>query len=109
MGSLFDSHPQVIGEMAFLLDKEEKPGKRNWKHLADMFGVPRSESQNFGESIDENPTKYLLEYLNSTIPGLTIGEVKLHLKNLKMEDVLEVLAQSKKGWCSVLLKDLLAF
>lgn len=109
MGSLFDSHPQVIGEMAFLLDKEEKPGKRNWKHLADMFGVARSESQNFGESIDENPTKDLLEYLHITKPRLTIGEVKLHLKNLKMEDVLEVLAQSKTGWCSVLLKDLLAF
>ncbi|XP_020610251.1 uncharacterized protein LOC110048813 isoform X2 [Orbicella faveolata] len=29
VGSLFDSHPQVIANMAFLLDKEEKPVKDN--------------------------------------------------------------------------------
>ena len=103
MGSLFDSDPEVIAKMAFLLDKEEKPGKRNWKHLADMFGVPRSESENFGESIEENPTQQLFEWLHVKRPCLTIGEVKEHLKILKMPDVLEVLAESKEGWFFVLL------
>lgn len=90
--------------MAFLLDKEEKPGKRNWKYLADMFGVPQSESQNFGESIHENPSEKLFEYLCVKRPYLTTGEVKKHLKNLKMQDVLDVLAESKKGWFFVLFR-----
>lgn len=104
MGSLFDSHPQVIANMAFLLDKEEKPGKRNWKHLADMYGVPRSESESFGESMDENPTERLFEYLRVKKPRLTTGEVKRHLKILKMQDVLDVLAESKKGLVFVLFR-----
>ena len=107
MGSLFDSHPQVIAKMAFLLDKEEKPGRRNWKQLADMFDVPRSDSQNFGESLDENPTERLFEYLCSTRPRLTIGEVKEQLKILEMQVVLDVLAESKKGWFFVLFLSLL--
>ena len=97
MGSLFDSHPHVIAKIAFLLDKEEKPGKRNWKYLADMFGVPRSESEYFGESIDENPAKELFEYLHAKNPYLTTGELKEHLWILKMQDVLDVLAESQKG------------
>jgi len=104
VGSLFDSRPQVISNMAFLLDKEQKPGKRNWKHLADMFGVPRNESESFGESIDENPTERLFEYLCVKRPRLTAGNVKEHLKILKMQDVLDVLAESKKGWAFVLFR-----
>ena len=102
MSSLFDSHPQVIAKMAFWLDKDEKKGKRNWKHLADMFGVSRSNSQSFGESLDENPAEQLLEYLWRKRPRLIIGEVKKQLKILEMQDVLDVLAESKKGWFFVL-------
>ena len=80
---------------------EEKPGQPNWKNLADAFGVPQSESDNFGESIDRNPAKDLLEYLQVTKPHLTIVDIKQHLEILKMQDVLDVLAQSKKGWFSV--------
>ncbi|KAL9989497.1 hypothetical protein ACROYT_G004056 [Oculina patagonica] len=72
VGSLFGSHPDVIGQMAFLLDKETL-GRRNWKQLADAFGVPRSESQNFGDSIEENPTEKLFKYLKVKQPHLTIG------------------------------------
>lgn len=97
VGSLFDSHPDVIGQMTFLLDKK-KPGKKNWKELGDAFGVPRSESQNFGDSVDENPTDKLFEYLKVKQPHLTIGEVKQHLKDPKMKDVLNVISKSNKGW-----------
>ena len=62
MGSLFDSHPLIIGEIAVLLDVNE-PGKKNWRQLADRFDVPKSDSQNFGESIQGNPTEELLEYV----------------------------------------------
>lgn len=95
VGDLFDRHPDVIGKMAFLLDKETQ-GKQNWKQLADKFGVPRIESQNFGDSIDDNPTNKLFEYLNVKQPTLTIGEVKSHLKG--MQDVLDVITESNKGW-----------
>ncbi|XP_020610252.1 uncharacterized protein LOC110048814 [Orbicella faveolata] len=61
-----------------------------------MFGVPRNESQSFGESIDENPTERLFEHLCVKRPRLTAGEVKGHLKILKMQDVLDVLAESKE-------------
>lgn len=104
MGSLFDSHPHVIAKMAILLDKEEKPGKRNWKYLADMFGVPRSESEYFGESIQENPTKELFDHLHVKKPRLTIGELKKHLRIFKMQDVLDVLAESKTGLGFVLFR-----
>lgn len=87
-----------------MLDKKEKPGKRNWKYLADMFGVPQSESQNFGEAIHVNPSEKLFEYLCVKRPDLTTGEVKKHLRNLKMQDVLDVLAESKKGWFFVLFR-----
>lgn len=97
MGSLFDSHPDAIGKMAFLLDKE-KPGKMNWKQLADEFSVPRSVSQNFGDSVDDNPTEKLFEYLKVKQPRLTIGEVKKHLKDPKMKDVLDVISKSNEGW-----------
>lgn len=106
VGSLFDSHPIVIGKMAFLLDKETK-GKMNWKQLADEFEVPRSESETFGDSIDDNPAKELFEYLNATQPRLTIGKVKEHLnqKDFKMKDVLDVITESKKGWFKVVFND----
>ena len=103
MGSLFESHPHVIAEITFLLDKERKPGKRNWKYLADMFGVPRSESENFGESIHENPTKQLFQYLRVKKPRLTTGELKELLRIHKMQVVLDVLAESNKGWVSCYL------
>lgn len=90
-------------EIAALLDKEV-PGQTNWKDLADEFDVPQSESDNFGESIDANPTERLFEHLKATKPGLTIVKIKQHLEILKMQDVLGVLAQSKKGWFSVLSK-----
>lgn len=94
MGSLFDSHPNAIGKMASLLDKET-PGRNNWKQLADEFVVPRSEAQNFGESIDDNPTENLFKYLAVKQPRLTIGEVKTHLKG--MQDVLDLITKSNKG------------
>ena len=103
MGSLFDSHPRIIAKIAFSLDKE-KPGQQNWEHLADAFDVPGSESDNFGESIDDSPTESLFDYLKVKKPSLTIGEIKKHLEILKMQDVLDVLAQSEKGWFSVLTK-----
>lgn len=101
--SLYDSHPNVMAKIASLLD-EEVPGKPNWKDLADAFDVPQRESDNFGESIDVNPAERLFEYLKATKPGLTIVKIKQHLENLKMQDVLDVLAQSKKGWFSVVSK-----
>lgn len=105
VGSLFDSHPEAIAKIAFSLDKK-KPGKRNWKDLADAFDVPRSHSDNFGESIDDNPTKDLFEYLKVTEPLLTIGNIRELLKILEMQDVLDVLAQSEKVKDNTPLKDL---
>ena len=95
--SLYESYPNVIDEMAFMLDKE-KGGVKNWKQLADWFKVPRSSSETFGDSTDDNPAENLLEWLRVKNPRLTVGDLKWHLEELKMTEVLEVIKKSTKGW-----------
>ena len=94
MGSLFDSHPRIIGEIAVLLDVNE-PGKKNWRQLADWFEVPKSESQNFAESIQDNPTEQLLEKIKSSKPKMTVGYLQSILKDLQMQEASDVLMNSK--------------
>ncbi|XP_068737776.1 uncharacterized protein [Montipora capricornis] len=107
VGSLFDSHPLIIGEIAVLLDVNE-PGKKNWRQLADWFEVPKSESQNFAESIQDNPTEQLLEYIYRCLnPKMTVGYLQSILKDLKMQEALDVLMNSKKAVTkNTLLKNL---
>ena len=97
VGSLFDRHPDLIGEMAFLLDKETS-GIKNWKQLADKFDVPRSVSEKFGDPTDYDPSMDLLDHLIATRdPPLTIGDLKKSLKDLKLQEVFDVVTQSDKG------------
>ena len=97
MGSLFDSHPLIIGEIAVLLDVNE-PGKKNWRQLADWFGVPKSESQNFAESIQDNPTEVLIDYIVKCLsPEMTVGHLQSILEDLQMWEASGVLTNSKKG------------
>lgn len=102
VGSLFDSHPRIIGEIAVLLDVNE-PGKKNWRQLADWFEVPKSESQNFAESIQDNPTEQLLEKIKSSKPKMTVGYLQSILKDLQMQEASDVLMNITKN---TLLKDL---
>lgn len=97
VGSLFDSHPKIIGAIAVLLDVNE-PGKKNWKQLADWFDVPKSDSQNFGESIQGNPTEDLLDYITKCLnPEMTVGYLQSILEDLQMREALDVLTKSKEG------------
>lgn len=97
VGSLFDSHPLIIGKIAVLLDVNE-PGKKNWMQLADLFDVPKSDSQNFAESIPDNPTEELLEYITKCLnPEMTVGYLQSILEDLQMREALDVLTKSKEG------------
>ena len=95
--NLFDSHPKIIGAIAVLLDVNE-PGKKNWEQLADWFDVPKSDSQNFAESIQDNPTEQLLEYVTKCLdPEMTVGYLQSTLEDLQMREALDVLTKSKEG------------
>lgn len=94
VGSLFDSHPKIIGAIAVLLDVNE-PGKKNWKQLADWFDVPKSDSQNFGEQ--GNPTKILLDCIKSWNPEMTVGYLQSILEGLLMQEASDILKKSEKG------------
>lgn len=105
VGSLFASHPSMIGEMALMLDVNEL-GKKNWRFLADVFKVDRGESQNFTKSIEDDPAKKLLEVLESRYPRMTVGDLIKKLNDRKWQVVSDVLTNCKDVTESSLLSDL---
>lgn len=105
VGSLFGSHPGVIEEMASSLDLN-KPGKKNWRHLADVLCVERRESQNFTKAIEDNPAKILLEVVETKYPKMTVGDLIEKLSECQLEVVAEVLTNCKDVTSSTLLRDL---
>ena len=97
VSSLFDSNPDIIGEMAFLLDKD-KHGVKGWRDLAAQLDIARKVFRTFESSTDENPTNDLFEWLCIHQPRLTIGELKSHLDDLQRPDVVVAISQSNMGW-----------
>ena len=96
MCSLFDSDPDIIGEMAFLLDLQ-KPGLKNWSHLAAKLGISRKDFKSFETCSTDNPTEGLFELLKVRFPQLTIGELIRHLEAMKRRDVVNAIKESTRG------------
>ena len=98
MCSLFDSDPDVIGDMAFLLDKK-KAGLKNWSHLASKLGIARSDFTSFATCHAGNPTEGLFDLLIVYFPESTVGELINHLKVMRRADVVKAIKESKEGEC----------
>ena len=96
VGSLFTSHPSMIGKMALMLDVNEL-GKKNWQFLADVFEVDKRESQNFTKAIEDNPAKKLLEVLKVRYPKMTVKNLIEKLDNRKWKVISDVLTNCKEG------------
>ena len=96
MSNVYDSNPDIIGELCQLLDKKQR-GVKNWKELANLLEVSRKEFKHFESSLQGNPSKQLIEYICSRQPHFTVGDFKDHLTKIKRKDALSVLNSSKKG------------
>lgn len=96
MCSLFDSDPDIIGEMAVLLDRQ-KPGLNNWSHLAAKLGVNRTTFKTFESSSTDNPTEAFFEIVKVKFPKLTVGELIGHLEAMQRRDVINAIQESTQG------------
>ena len=94
--SLFDSDPDIIGEIAYLLDIQ-KSGVKNWSFLAPKLGIPRKIFKSFENSSTDNPTENLFEILIVHFPKLTVGELIDHLEAIKRRDVIRAIEKSTMG------------
>lgn len=94
--SLFDSDPDIIGEMAFLLDKQ-KLGLKDWSDLAAKLGVTRTTFTSFETCSTDNPTEELFEILKVRFPRLTVGKLIDHLAAIRRHDVITAIRKSTNG------------
>ena len=80
------------------LDKEYKYGNcQCWKHAAEQFGIEVQEYQNFKCSQVHSPTEVMFEYLETSKPDITIGDLKDKLHNIGRQDVIDVILKCDQG------------
>ena len=96
VSSLFDINPDVIGEMAFLLDMQ-KVGLKNWQSLAAQLDISRKIFKSFETCDTTNPTEQLFKLLKVKKPGLSIAELVTHLRQIRRPDVINAVKKSAKG------------
>ena len=96
MSSLFNSNPDIIGRIAFLLDGQ-KVGLETWVQLAEKLGIPKDVSKSFETCTTYNPTEGLFEYLTIHLPKMTVKELITHLKAMHRLDVVTAIEESDEG------------
>lgn len=107
VSSLFDSDPDIIGEIAYLLDIQ-KSGVKNWSDLAPKLKISRKIFRKFENCNAGNPTQEMFELLKVHNPNLTIGELISHLEDLKRRDVIKAIEKSTKVTKKSMIKELVA-
>lgn len=105
--SLFDSDPDIIGEMAFLLDKQ-KMGLKDWADLAAKLGVPRTIFTSFETCSTDNPTEQLFDIVKARFPRLTVGKLIDHLNAINRRDVILAIKKSTTVKEDSFIKELIA-
>ncbi|XP_044174897.1 uncharacterized protein LOC114953099 isoform X2 [Acropora millepora] len=103
--SLFDSNPDIIGRIAFLLDRQ-KLGLKNWVQLAGKLDIPRKVSKSFETCNTDNPTEELFKYLKTRSPGMKVEDLNTHLEAMQRPDVVKVIKGSTEGKSVSFIKDL---
>ena len=70
------------------------PGVKNWRHLANLLGVPNKVYEEFdpdSNSPKPSPTKMMLEWLRAEHPDMTVDELRTAVKKIERGDALEIL------------------
>lgn len=89
--SLLDSL-ELLEELSRCLDQEYKYGHcKCWKHIAEFFGIPEEDYQNFKCNKVHSPTELLFEFLKSDRPDITVGNLKHGLAQIERQDVINIL------------------
>ncbi|XP_022806783.1 uncharacterized protein LOC111343857 [Stylophora pistillata] len=107
VSSLFDSDPDIIGEIAYLLDIQ-KSGVKKWSDLAPKLNIPRNIFRKFENCYAGNPTEKMFEVVKVHYPNLTVGELIDHLKALKRRDVIKAIEKSTRVTKKSVIKELVA-
>ena len=95
--SLFDSDPDIIGEIAFLLDIK-KTGLKNWSHLAASLEIPRKDFILFETCNSEYPAaERLFELVKIKYPRTTVRDLKRHLDAIERQDVIFAIRECTTG------------
>lgn len=102
--SLFDSDPDIIGEIAFLLDMQKK-GLKNWSDLAASLEIPRKDFKTFETCNTDCPAaERLFELVKIKYPRTTVMDLISHLDAIKRHDVIAVIRECTKGRFNIILK-----
>ena len=81
----------LLEKLSKYLDKESRVIKC-WKHLAYVLDVPPEEREQFDMYTEHSPTEDLFNFLSDIWnPDLTVAELKVKLKNIHRNDVIESL------------------
>ena len=97
MCSLFDSDPDIIGEIAFLLDMQKK-GLKNWSDLAASLEIPRKDFKTFETCNTECPAaEMLFEHMKIKYPRTTVRDLISHLEAIKRQDVIVAIRECSEG------------
>ena len=101
--SLFDSDPDIIGGIAFLLDMQKK-GLKNWSHLAASLEIPRKDFKTFETCNTEYPAaERLFEYVKIKYPRTTVRDLISHLEEIKRQDVIVAIRECTKGRFKIII------
>ena len=79
-----------MDELARCLDREYKVVKY-WKHLVWELGIPADVQKGFEIYYELSPTVHLFQFLSTNDPHLRIGKLKLALKDIHRNDLIEEL------------------
>ena len=102
--SLFDSDPDIIGEIAFLLDMQKK-GLKNWSYLAASLEIPRKDFKTFETCNTDCPAaERLFELVKIKYPRTTVMDLISHLDAIKRHDVIAVIRECTKGRFNIIFK-----
>ena len=95
--SLFDTDPDIVGEIAFLMDMQKK-GLKKWSDLASSLKIPRADFKTFETCNTEYPAaETLFELVKVRNPRTTVRDLITHLEAIKREDVIISIRECTEG------------
>lgn len=95
--SLFDSDPDIIGKIAFLLDMQKK-GLKTWSDLAASLEIPRGDFKTFETCNTDCPAaERLFELVKIHYPQTTVRDLISHLEEIKRQDVIVAIRKCTEG------------
>ena len=79
-----------MDELARCLDREYRVLKY-WKHLAWELNIPPDTQKEFEIYFELSPTVHLFQFLSTSNPQLTIGKLRVALKDIHRNDLIQEL------------------